>query len=314
MIRTHFSRYFWRGFLPSMAFLASVSTLAAQIARPDLPKFEVASIRLSEPGGAPQPAANLDRALAGVGGRVSLRNTPLTSLLMKAFAVGADQISGPAWMASQLFDISAAAPATTPPEKIPAMLQQLLIERFKLEFHRENSIRAVYALVQQSGGAKLKLGIPDDSPDALGQMGEARRSADGSITAKARAAFGVYTLTSAGGVTHYEFQNISMQEFAGFLSPGGARGFLDLPVINATELPGRYQVTLDVAISEMHGGQAALMATTQSASASAVPTASDPPGSSIRASLEKQGLRLVRREVAFERFVIDHVERTPTEN
>ena len=42
--------------------------------------------------------------------------------------------------------------------------------------------------------------------------------------------------------------------------------------------------------------------------------ASDPSGSSIQVSLGKQGLKLLRKNAPLEKLVIDHIEKTPTEN
>ena len=44
------------------------------------------------------------------------------------------------------------------------------------------------------------------------------------------------------------------------------------------------------------------------------PMAQEPCGNTIRASLEKQGLRLVRRSIPYRKVVIESIERTPTEN
>jgi len=48
-----------------------------------------------------------------------------------------------------------------------------------------------------------------------------------------------------------------------------------------------------------------------------VPTAADPCGDTTMAamsSLKKQGLVLDRRKVPYEKLVVDHIEKTPTEN
>jgi uncharacterized protein (TIGR03435 family) len=42
--------------------------------------------------------------------------------------------------------------------------------------------------------------------------------------------------------------------------------------------------------------------------------ASDPGDSSVMSSLEKLGLKLESRKVNVEQVVVDHVEKTPTEN
>jgi uncharacterized protein (TIGR03435 family) len=80
-----------------------------------------------------------------------------------------------------------------------------------------------------------------------------------------------------------------------------------------TELEGSYQVTLDISSSDFPRVRAVQPAD-QGAAGQAVPAASEPSGSSVRASLEKLGLKLERRRLPIEKFVVDHIERKPTEN
>ena len=71
------------------------------------------------------------------------------------------QLSGPAWLDTEPFDILATVPAGAPKDQIPLMFQDLLAERFKLKFHRETQTAASYALVVGEGGPKLKEALPD---------------------------------------------------------------------------------------------------------------------------------------------------------
>jgi uncharacterized protein (TIGR03435 family) len=86
-----------------------------------------------------------------------------------------------------------------------------------------------------------------------------------------------------------------------------------------TELQGNYQVALDLSQGDLIS-----MARTAGVAAAALPAgadagrpadaASDPSGSSIFAAVQQLGLKLDPRKVPMERLVIDHLERTPTEN
>jgi uncharacterized protein (TIGR03435 family) len=113
------------------------------------PIFEVATIK---------PAA-----LSTGGGRVSTsgstvvyNNTTVLNALGRAFGVtSANQITGPSWISENRYNITAKAPDNTPKEQVPLMLQNLLIDRFKLVLHRETRDLPAYALVQ--GNGKLKL-------------------------------------------------------------------------------------------------------------------------------------------------------------
>jgi uncharacterized protein (TIGR03435 family) len=109
--------------------------------------------------------------------------------------------------------------------------------------------------------------------------------------------------------THYEYLNITMKALAQFL--GRERGPLELPVVDMTGLTGQYQVTMDIPPNQVHCASSGFPA---DQSAEQPPTASDPCGGSIHASLEKQGLRLVRRSVPQRKVVIEFIERTPSED
>src|SRR3954453_9444133 len=88
------------------------------------PKFEVASVKRTE------------RCFTGNSaidpGSVTLKGLPLKGVLMEAFKVKMDQIEGPSWMDTECFEISAKIPQGVAADQLPAMLQALLAERFKL--------------------------------------------------------------------------------------------------------------------------------------------------------------------------------------
>lgn len=274
----------------------------------DLPSFEVASVKPVALGSGGQTATERDRALAGAGGRVDLRAIDLGSLVIRAFDLQPDQLRGPSWLNSQAYQISAVIPAGTPPEKIPLMFQSLLAERFQLKYHREAAVAPAYTLVVDPKGAKLKPGIPGGDLDEP----QITKAPNGLVTAKARGPFGIYTLTVVNGTMHYEFPNISMKDLAQFLNQA-ARRVLDLPVVDSTDVTGRYQVSLDLEQAEIHGPGVRQRADSSGNPPEAT-TATDPAGSSIRTSLAGQGLRLVRKTVTQPKFIIDQIERTPTEN
>jgi uncharacterized protein (TIGR03435 family) len=83
---------------------------------------------------------------------------------------------------------------------------------------------------------------------------------------------------------------VSMPYFAGLLS-----NMLDRPVSDMTELRGLYDVDLEWSAEEATGANF-----------------DDPP--SLYTVLENLGLRLDRRKTPVDLYVIDHVERLPTEN
>jgi uncharacterized protein (TIGR03435 family) len=289
-------------------FLLGVANGGAQTKTPaPLPKFEVASVKRTAFTG--QTAAERNRGWGDATGKVNLRSIPLKFVLMRVYNIQDYQLSGPDWLGSDAFDILANAPAGAPKEQIPLMFQDLLAERFKMKFHRETQTASCYALVVGDGGPKMKPGMPDEGAEIPLSAKTTGSGENRSISGKLRGPYGVIRITAWNGVLRDEFEGVTMDGLAKILSTG----VVDLPVVDMTGLKGSYQVTMDIPSSE-------LLRTPnqtppdQADTGQSAPTASDPPGASVRSSLEKQGLRLVRRRLPIEKFVIDHIERTPTEN
>jgi uncharacterized protein (TIGR03435 family) len=87
-------------------------------------------------------------------------------LLQLAFGLEQNQISGPAWIKAQTYDIAAKTEGgvSLTREQMRPLLQQLLAERFKLAFHRETRALPGYALVVAKGGSKLQAAKEGVSP------------------------------------------------------------------------------------------------------------------------------------------------------
>jgi uncharacterized protein (TIGR03435 family) len=86
--------------------------------------------------------------------------------------------------------------------------------------------------------------------------------------------------------------------------------FVERPVIDMTDLKGRYDFTLDVGLEDILAlGRAAGMSIPIQA-----PPASAPGTSAVFTAVQQYGLKLEPRKAPIEMLVIDHVEKTPTEN
>jgi uncharacterized protein (TIGR03435 family) len=93
-------------------------------------------------------------------------------------------------------------------------------------------------------------------------------------------------------------------------------------VVDQTGLSGNYQVSLDLPMDVIRGmaRNAGVMMPGPSAAvggdAGRAPAdaASDPTESSIFASVQQMGLKLEPRKLPVELIVIDHLEKTPSEN
>jgi uncharacterized protein (TIGR03435 family) len=65
-------------------------------------------------------------------------------------------MGGPPWLDSDKYDVSARIPPGTPKDRVPAMLQTLLAQRFQLALHRETKDQRAYFLVVGKNGPRLK--------------------------------------------------------------------------------------------------------------------------------------------------------------
>jgi uncharacterized protein (TIGR03435 family) len=112
--------------------------------------FEVASVKRSVPDGSHMQSSRLDP------GRVTFSGATLGQLIRRAYNVKEYQVSGPDWINSDRFEITAKFPPKYGVDQVLVMLQNLLTERFKVTIRRESKEMPVYALVAGKGGLKIK--------------------------------------------------------------------------------------------------------------------------------------------------------------
>lgn len=120
----------------------------------DLPAFEVASIKLSQttPG---RGLASMREDINTDPARLTMTNVALGTAIRWAYKLGVYEISGPEWILTTRFDISAKAAAPVSEEQLRLMLRTLLKDRFQLAVHRQNKDLSGYALVVSRNGTKL---------------------------------------------------------------------------------------------------------------------------------------------------------------
>jgi len=254
--------------------------------------FEVASIKPSAPadGGRMRVSSR-----GGPGtkdpGLYTCENYPLPALIRDAFDLKEYQLSGPDWMQSARFMVSAKIPEGTTREQFLLMKQNLLVERFKLAYHREKKEMQSYELVVAKGGPKMKESSgPLDPDERPARMTERKTDAEGFPVLPAGRVPMMMMLAGGRASARYVAEN--MEHFATSVSM-----LVHKPVADATGLPGKYDFTLNW-ISEGAG-----------------PSAVDETGPTLfRALPEQLGLRLEAKKGMVEILVVDHVEKVPTEN
>lgn len=120
-------------------FCCAVAIFTAGVALADGPTFDAASVALTSPD-LPQPYINTGGPGTNDPGRYRAPRISLFNLLARAFDVSTDQLSGPAWirdLSGNNFTVVATMPPDTTKEQFELMLQNLLMERFHLKYHRE---------------------------------------------------------------------------------------------------------------------------------------------------------------------------------
>ena len=185
--------------------------------RPKFDQFEVATIKPVEH----DPKGGRYLIMQGVNRFVG-KDYTLKLLIAAAYSLNSREVSGgPGWLESDHFDIVALTPADVRPnhDEQMAMLRNLLADRFKLTFHREEKEFSIYELSVARGGPKLKASTapPDDPPQLISTVFPQR------ILLPAR--------------------NTTMGDFVSILQ----RAILDRPVVDKTGLNGNYDIKLSYA-------------------------------------------------------------------
>jgi uncharacterized protein (TIGR03435 family) len=227
--------------------------------------FEVASIKPSKPGangGGIKP-------MSGGQGYVAT-NVPVKMMIKLMYHLNDRQISGgPRWLDTDLYDVEAKADRPRNIDELHLMFQNLLVDRFKLQFHKETRMLPAFELVVDKSGAKL---TENKSPEH----------------------FDIPVRGTGGG--KIEAVHCSMSYFAWILSQ-----MCDQPVLDRTGLGQFYDFKLEWTPEPPPN-----LGARGGADANLPPTNGPDIYTAIR---EELGLRLESRKGPVDVMVIDHIER-----
>jgi uncharacterized protein (TIGR03435 family) len=264
---------------PAAAAERPQASPAQESAAAQLPQFEVASVKRTDP-----TVMHLTGARVYPGGRLEIFGVNLKGLVATAFGLANWQISGgEAWIEKENYDIVAKPPENLRSsiktlryswyeirdKQLRAMLQSLLISRFQLQFHRETRTGDVYLLEQS--GKTLRL-HPVEIPSAADDPESSR---------------GFESVGYAGG--QWDITDAGMPYLAKFASSF----ILHVPVLDRTGLTSQY-----------HYRQAA---------PDAEPKYGGDQSDSFLNFLAEMGLKMERTIGPVETIVIDHAA-TPSPN
>ena len=170
------------------------------------PAFAVASIRPS----AESVRFEHDGITETTAGSVHMRDVTVATCITWAYGVQHGQVSGPAWIENDHWDIQAKADEPVKDAQLKLMMRTLLADRFKLALHHEQRELRAYVLTVGKSEKKFKQADPAEVP--------------------------LRTNSAMGSVV----RALTMQEFADFISQP-----LQKPVVDKTGLPGRWDFSFD---------------------------------------------------------------------
>jgi uncharacterized protein (TIGR03435 family) len=169
--------------------------------------FDAASVKVAKPGDLSDDREDIRTSP----GTLTMRHVSLKSCIQWAYGLSGFQISGPGWLGSDRFDITAKVANPAKDDQLRLMLQSLLAERFKLALHRDQKEEQVYVLTVSKNGPKFH----ESKGDGSSRMMPGR--------------FG------------FTAQRTSMPQLAEYLAIPMRR-----PVLDRTGLTGRYDFAMDL--------------------------------------------------------------------
>ncbi|HEX3818818.1 MAG TPA: TIGR03435 family protein [Candidatus Sulfotelmatobacter sp.] len=256
------------------------------------PAFEVVSIKLAKS----EASATGNFGCTGGPhssdpGRITCNSTPIGALIAMAYGIAGNRLAGlkPPY---PRFDIIAKVPDGATWDDVYEMWRNVLMDRFKLQVHREKRRMPIYLMVVAKGGVKVKHARDeantDDSSALVPQL--ARLDRDGFPIAPSGSSVTSFRKNTA----YFSASKITMEQFASDMeSRLSIQQGLNMPVIDGTNLNGKYDFRLMWEVRR------------------------DSPDTEFAmfSALEDQlGLKLSRTDSQVEILVVDHVDKLPSEN
>ena len=294
-----------------MTLIARLSLTLVAFSSPSLfaqsqpnPQFEVASIR---------PSAISDRSEVSVGVHIDGAQVRAIALTLKeyvgiAYRMKVSQITGPGWIGSERYDISATLPQGSTEAQIPEMFQALLLDRFQLKSHLEKKEFPVYALLPGKSPLKLK----EEPADADDNKDEPR----GAVNVQGGGSRAGVALNLGHGAS-FTFANDSFSATKMTMSQvaNNLERFAGRPIVDMTGLKGRYDFTINFMPEDY---RAMLIRSAIAAGVSVPPQAlralEGASDSALGDALEQVGLKLEARKAPLDVVVADSATKTPAAN
>jgi uncharacterized protein (TIGR03435 family) len=230
------------------------------------------------------------------------QNISLSNLVTMAYGVAYYQLAAPDWATMARFDFRAKIPEGATKEQLALMMQSLLADRFQLAVHRESREIQRFELTVAKNGPKFKEAAPPppaNSRDAALTPGPLKIDREGYPTIGPR----------GGMAIMYDKARLYRPEMTMTMLADQLSGQFRGPVVDATGLTGKYEISL-----YWNAGD---NLRTAAPAPGGGPTPVDPvsTGPDLKQALQDQlGLRVESKKGPVEFVVVDHAEKTPSEN
>jgi uncharacterized protein (TIGR03435 family) len=308
--------------------------------------FEVASVKVAAqpagrggPGGPGGPGGG--RGGRGPNGgpgtndptRIVFQSATLKSLLVYAYGVKSYQISGPAFLDSERYDIEGRIAPDTSKDQVAVMVQNLLATRFNLKLHRASKELPQYTMVLAKAGAKLKVSAPVD-PEQQAQddgrpAGPAPNMPRGGLTfdsdgfpvfpgggmpgGPGRGRGGLGMMMAPGNRARIMGTQATSADLAARLTE-----LLSRPVTDASGLTAKYDIQLTFSTEglniAMGGPGGPGMPGGGPGGPEGLQPQGDPPADLFSAIQSQLGLRLAPKKGSVDLLIVDSADKVPVEN
>jgi uncharacterized protein (TIGR03435 family) len=219
-------------------------------------------------------------------------NIQLAELIFLAYDLELYQAKYPAWADDTFVDVAARIPEGANRNQFRTMQQSLLVERFGLVFHREPRDGTIRVLSVSEGGLRMRES-PAGAPSPETEWGRVRGATIGPDRYPVFPE-GAQGLMGVNNHVRWKSSNITVDDIVKVL-----RRSVRTDVVDRTGLTGRYDVDIRWENEPFDTGP------------------NPPPfnGPRVeRALLDGLGLKLESRKGSISAFVVDRLEKSPTEN
>jgi uncharacterized protein (TIGR03435 family) len=201
-------------------------------------------------------------------------------------------ISGPAALDERWIIEATIRPGATK-EQVDQMLQNLLLDRFKMTLHRETRTATAYELTVVKKGPKLREFVENAPAPADGKLSTTEK--DGFV--RIRPSPRPLEFVVGGGISRVWGGGETVSELVSYVS-----SVLKAPVVDKTGLTGKYDYNLEYSGSPLNAASAA------------TDNSADSAPDFVAAVRDQLGLKLESKKGQIDMLVIDHIEKTPTAN